>query len=189
MGTTLIDLTPSYASLLISFDPLQTDHFQVGELTRACFADLDAQTLSSGRLIEIPVFYHPDAGEDLLDLGQAKGLAWEKIVAIHSEQEYRVYAIGFAPGFAYLGDVDERIAAPRRKTPRQRVPRGAVAIADRQTAVYPAESPGGWNLIGRSPLKMFDPGAPEPMPVVVGDRVRFRPMKREDFLNAGGTLR
>ncbi|MEM6545660.1 MAG: 5-oxoprolinase subunit PxpB [Pseudomonadota bacterium] len=188
MGSRLVDLTPSYASLLVSFDPLQIDHFQVGELIRACFANLESQSLQPGKLIEIPVYYHPDSGEDLLSLAEAGDLAWEEVVAIHSAQEYRVYAIGFAPGFAYLGDVDERIAAPRQSTPRQRVPRGAVAIADRQTAVYPAESPGGWNLIGRSPLRMFDPSAAQPMPVAVGDRVRFRPIEREAFLSAGGAL-
>ena len=107
---------------------------------------------------------------------------------LHTEGEYRVYAIGFAPGFAYLGDVDERIAAPRLATPRQRVPRGAVAIADRQTAVYPEPSPGGWNLVGRSPLRMFDPTAEEPMPVRVGDRIRFNAISRDTFFELGGSL-
>ena len=184
----LVDLIPSYASLLICFDPLQTDHYHVSETARRCLAQLTVQTVSTGRVIEIPVYYHPEAGADLETLAADRGLTWQDVAELHSIQEYRVYAIGFAPGFAYLGDVDERIAAPRQKTPRRRVPRGAVAIADRQSAVYPAESPGGWNLLGRSPLRMFDPTAEPPMPVSVGDRVRFTPIDRDAFLDAGGTL-
>ncbi|MDX1733979.1 MAG: carboxyltransferase domain-containing protein, partial [Halioglobus sp.] len=103
-------------------------------------------------------------------------------------RSYRVYAIGFAPGFAYMGEVDERIARPRLATPRSAVPAGAVAIADRQTAVYPAVSPGGWNLIGLCPTPMFDPAAEPPMPVAVGDSVRFRPIDRQEYLSLGGAL-
>ena len=136
----------------------------------------------------LPVYYAPESGEDLESLAASTGLSTDEVIAIHSEEEYRVYAIGFAPGFAYLGQVDERIAAPRLATPRQRVPRGAVAIADRQTAVYPAVSPGGWNLIGRCPVRMFDPEANPSMPVAVGDRVRFEPVNRQRFLDLGGEL-
>lgn len=184
----LVDLIPSYASLLVLFDPLRSDHFHVSRCIRDEAASLEAAESGPGRLVEIPVYYHPESGEDLERLGDSRGLSWQEVVEIHCAREYRVYAIGFAPGFAYLGDVDERIAAPRLSTPRQKVPRGAVAIADRQTAVYPAESPGGWNLIGRSPLRMFDPRAAVPMPVSVGDRVRFSPIDRAAFVAAGGHL-
>ena len=98
------------------------------------------------------------------------------------------YAIGFAPGFAYLGQVNERLATSRLATPRAKVPRGAVGIADQQTAVYPSESPGGWNLIGRCPVRMFDPNALDALKVSVGDRVRFEPIDRETFLGLGGEL-
>jgi KipI family sensor histidine kinase inhibitor len=121
-------------------------------------------------------------------LANNAGLSIEEVVSIHQQSEYRVYAIGFAPGFAYLGELDSRIAAPRLATPRQKVPRGAVAIADRQTAVYPAESPGGWNLIGLCPEPMFDPGVEPSMPVQVGDRVRFKAISRESYLDMGGLL-
>jgi KipI family sensor histidine kinase inhibitor len=184
----LVDLVPSYASLLVIFDPLRCDHYHISQTLRECAAGLADSPRASGQLIEIPVYYHPHSGEDLESLARQKGMSWEEIAAIHSAQEYRVYAIGFAPGFAYLGDVDERIAAPRLSTPRQAVPRGAVAIADRQTAVYPAVSPGGWNLIGRSPLRMFNADATPPMPVHVGDRVRFKAIDRDMFLAAGGEL-
>ncbi|EED32663.1 conserved hypothetical protein TIGR00370 [gamma proteobacterium NOR5-3] len=188
LGSILIDLVPSYASLLVIYDPLRSDRYHVSQCIRTSLSDLPAVTAGNGRLVEIPVYYSPESGEDLEGLASSKGLSTQDVIDIHSEQEYRVYAIGFAPGFAYLGDVDTRIAAPRLSTPRQSVPRGAVAIADRQTAVYPAASPGGWNLIGRSPLKMFDPLATEPMPVHVGDRVRFKPIGRAEFLDAGGSL-
>ena len=112
----------------------------------------------------------------------------DQVIEIHQQQEYRVYAIGFAPGFAYLGEVDERIAAPRLATPRMKVPRGAVAIADRQTAVYPAPSPGGWNLIGLCPTRMFDPEKQPSMPVQVGDRIQFKAIDREEFISLGGEL-
>ena len=136
----------------------------------------------------LPVYYHPEAGEDLEALAERAGMSIDDVIALHSGGEYRVYAIGFAPGYAYLGEVDSRIAAPRLSTPRQKVPRGAVAIADRQTAVYPAPSPGGWNLIGRCPVRMFDPDRDPIMPVSVGDRVRFEPIDRARFLELGGEL-
>ena len=107
---------------------------------------------------------------------------------MHSNQSYQVYAIGFAPGFAYLGEVDPLLQMPRLSTPRAKVPRGAVAIADRQTAVYPAQSPGGWNLIGLCPTPMFTPDASPVMPVAVGDEVRFVAIDEAEFLRLGGEL-
>ena len=188
MGDDLVDLVPSYASLLIIYNPMTTDHLAVAHRVRTCLADLGAAGGIEGKLVELPVYYHPEAGADLEALAERAAMHVDEVVALHAGTEYRVYAIGFAPGFAYLGQVDERIAAPRLTTPRQRVPRGAVAIADRQTAVYPAVSPGGWNLIGRCPIRMFDPQANPTMPVSVGDRVRFQPVSRDQFLTLGGEL-
>ncbi len=188
LGDDLVDLVPSYASLLVLYDPMTTDHLSVAHRIRQAVEALDVVDAAQGRLVTLPVYYAPEAGEDLESLAARAGLGVEQVIELHAGTEYRVYAIGFAPGFAYLGEVDERIAAPRLTTPRQRVPRGAVAIADRQTAVYPAVSPGGWNLIGRCPVRMFDPGAKPPMPVTVGDRVRFEPVTRERYLELGGEL-
>jgi len=188
LGTDLVDLVPSYASLLVIYDPLSTDHLDVSHRLRTAFAALDAAAASEGEEIVLPVYYAPESGEDLEPLAERAGLTVDEVISLHSEAEYRVYAIGFAPGFAYLGQVDERIAAPRLSTPRQKVPRGAVAIADRQTAVYPAVSPGGWNLIGRCPQRMFNPDANPTMPVRVGDRVRFEPIDRAHYLSLGGEL-
>jgi KipI family sensor histidine kinase inhibitor len=188
LGDDLVDLVPSYASLLIIYDPMRTDHLQVRHRVHRALDALDASPTGGGRAVVLPVYYATESGEDLERLADGAGLSVDDVITIHSGTEYRVYAIGFAPGFAYLGQVDERIAAPRLATPRQRVPRGAVAIADRQTAVYPAVSPGGWNLIGRCPVRMFDPAAKPNMPVSVGDRVRFEPVDRQRFLELGGEL-
>lgn len=187
LGEHLIDMIPSYASLLVVYDALATDHMHVRRCIQSVALDADSNE-DSGRCVALPVYYSEESGADLSTVASRAGLSVGDVIELHSATEYRVYAIGFAPGFAYLGELDERLKTPRLKTPRQRVPRGAVAIADRQTAVYPAVSPGGWNLIGSCPMRMFDPQRDPSMPVAVGDRVRFQPISREEFLRAGGEL-
>ena len=181
-------MVPSYASLLVIYDMLATDHLEVRSIIRKVVDQLGEATSGEGNLVTLPAYYGTDAGPDLEALAQRADLSVEEVIKLHSEMEYRVYAIGFAPGFAYLGELDERIAAPRLSTPRLKVPRGAIAIADRQTAVYPAVSPGGWNLIGLCPTRMFDPQAEPTMPVQVGDRIKFNPISREEFFALGGEL-
>ena len=188
MQDSIVDLVPSYASLLVIFDLDRSDPFRVRQQLRAALSKLDAVDASAGNLVSLPVYYSLESGPDLEVIAERGGISVEDVIAIHQQQEYRVYAIGFAPGFAYLGEVDERIATPRLATPRQKVPRGAVAIADRQTAVYPAVSPGGWNLVGLCPTRMFDPAADPSMPVQVGDRIRFSAIDRDEFLAQGGQL-
>jgi KipI family sensor histidine kinase inhibitor len=188
LGEDLVDLVPSYASVLVRFDLLGGDHRDMAGRIRASLGATTEHAQTAGKLVTLPVYYAPETGADLAALGARTGLHTDEVIALHSALEYRVYAIGFAPGFAYLGEVDERIATPRLATPRQCVPRGSVGIADRQTAVYPAESPGGWNLIGRCPTPMFEATRTPPMPVAVGDRVRFEPIDRERFLELGGEL-
>lgn len=188
LGATLLDLVPSYASLLVLFDPLRTDHLSVRKAIHSA-ADVQTNAIeSASRLIELPVYYSDESGPDLASLAERAQLSRDDVIELHQNAEYRVYAIGFAPGFAYLGNVDQRIAAPRLSTPRQKVPKGAVAIADQQTAVYPAVSPGGWNLIGLCPTPMFNPHAEPTMPVAVGDRVRFNAIGRDEFIALGGDL-
>ena len=193
LGPMLIDIIPSYASILIIYDPHLTDHFAVSkEIQKAMTIHANSRGRSASqvdsKLVKLPVYYGTDAGPDLENLASNARLSVEEVINIHQSIEYRVYAIGFAPGFAYLGEVDERIAAPRLSTPRQRVPRGAVAIADRQTAVYPSISPGGWNLIGLCPTLMFDPNAEPTMPVKTGDRVQFESIDEQAFIKLGGDL-
>lgn len=188
LGTELVDLVPSYASVLIFYNPLHSDYHDITRRVRGAVAKLQTQTEAAGRTAVLPVYYGAEAGADLESLAARAGLSTGQVIDLHCATQYRVYAIGFAPGFAYLGEVDERIATPRLSTPRARVPRGSVAIADRQTAVYPAQSPGGWNLIGRCPVPMFTPDARPTMPVAVGDSVRFEPIDRERYLALGGIL-
>lgn len=145
LGDALIDLVPSYASLLVIYDPYRIDHLEVRRRLQSLSTDSATQAAAEGTLIKLPVWYSTESGPDLEALAERAGMSLDEVIELHASTEYRVYAIGFAPGFAYLGQVDERIAAPRLATPRQRVPRGSVAIADRQTAIYPAASPGGWN--------------------------------------------
>jgi KipI family sensor histidine kinase inhibitor len=188
LGDDLVDLVPSYASILIVYELLRTDHLSVRLRVHAALAGLSKENTDEGKLVTLPAWYSTESGPDLKVIADRAGLAVDEVIQIHQATEYRVYAIGFAPGYAYLGQVDRRIAAPRLATPRQKVPRGAVAIADRQTAVYPAPSPGGWNLIGRCPVRMFNPDANPTMPVAVGDRVRFEAIDRETYRELGGEL-
>ncbi len=188
MADIIIDLVPSYASLLVIFNINQCDLFEAKSRLREAITNLDSELSQVGELIVLPVYYDLECGPDLEVIAERGEISVDQVIEIHQQQEYRVYAIGFAPGFAYLGEVDERIAAPRLATPRQKVPRGAVAVADRQTAVYPAQSPGGWNLIGLCPTRMFDPQKQPSMPVQVGDRIQFKGIDREEFLSLGGEL-
>ena len=189
-GDMVIDTIPSYASLLVIYRSDQVNGSDMKLRLKTCVTELgeSQKVLRTGRIVTLPVWYSFEAGADLKALSETKGLRSEEVIALHQEKEYQVYAIGFAPGFAYLGEVDERIAVPRLRTPRKRVPCGAVGIAGRQTAVYPSESPGGWNLIGRCPVRMFDLQASEPMPVRVGDCVRFEAIDRDQYMDLGGQL-
>ena len=141
---------------------------------------------AEGKLIELPVYYHPDVGPDLERVACNNGLTVEEVIAIHAGRDYTVCAIGFAPGFAFLADVDARIATPRHERPRAKVVTGSVGIADRQTAVYPMDTPGGWQLIGRCPVPLYDPEQIPLSPFELGDRVRFVPVERADYIERGG---
>src|SRR5262249_50291792 len=133
---------------------------------------LDAGTYSP-RVIEVPTIYGGEFGPDLDFVAQYHNLTPEEVIRIHSERDYRVFMLGFTPGFPYLGEVDERIATPRLDIPRKRVPAGSVGIAAKQTGIYPIESPGGWRLIGQTSLTLFDPGREPPFLIDAGDTVRF----------------
>lgn len=187
-GDAVVDQIPAYTSLLVLFNPDALTHDDIERAARSCIDALPTAAPEPGTLHEISAFYHPDSGADLARLAQEWQMDWREVAEAHHALEYCVYAVGFAPGFAYLGDIDPRISAPRLASPRKRVPAGSIAIAERQTAVYPAASPGGWNLIGKSPQTLFDPHASEGPRFKVGDRVRFVAIGREEFLDAGGEL-
>ena len=175
LGELLTDLVPGWTTLLLHYDLLRTDHLQLAErLAPLLEAWLrDRAPAVAGRLHEIPVWY---AGADLARVAQVCGLSIAEVIELHSAGEYRVGAIGFAPGFAYLGELSERLALPRLATPRTRVPAGSLVIAERQTAIYPQASPGGWHLLGLCSWKLFDVRRTPPCPLALGDRVRFVPI-------------
>ena len=184
----VIDIIPSYASILVVFNLVETDHHHLRNKLKKVLKHCSGTTTLQGRLIELPAYYSVESGMDLVRIAEQAKLSIEQVISLHQSQEYRVYAIGFAPGFAYLGEVDPRIAMARLTTPRLNVPKGAIAIADRQTAVYPAQSPGGWNIIGLCPIDMFNPEAEPTMPVEVGDRVKFVAINKQQYLHLGGNL-
>lgn len=186
----IIDLVPSYTSILVTWDLEQADRFAIIRTLRAAITSDDDGSAGSdsARVVELPVYYDPEVGLDLDDVCQHAGLSRDEVVRIHSGQLYQVYAIGFAPGFAYLGSIDKRIAMPRKSTPRLKVPAGSVGIADAQTAVYPSCTPGGWQIIGRTPEKMIDWESDSLARVQVGDQVRFCAITRDTFLELGGHL-
>jgi KipI family sensor histidine kinase inhibitor len=189
----IIDLVPSYASLMVMFNMMTTDYHHVRKKLRTLLRKIehlanDKATTQIENIVEFPVYYSTESGPDLAVIAKRAQLSIEEVIRLHQAKLYRVYAIGFAPGFAYLGEVDERISAPRLSTPRLKVPKGAVAIADRQTAIYPSVSPGGWNIIGLCPFDMFDPNATPTMPVKVGDKVKFNSISKEKFIALGGVL-
>lgn len=188
LGAELLDLVPGFTTLLVVLEPRRVDLLALRRRIGILLRQLDSTAAPPGKLLELPVYYSPESGPDLDRVARHSGLTTAEVIHCHSSCEYRVLAIGFAPGFAYLGDLDERLALPRLASPRLKVPRGAVAIANRQTAVYPQSSPGGWNLIGLCPTLLFEPQSKVPIPFAVGDRVRFCPVDRDEFLSRGGTL-
>lgn len=165
------DVVSTYRSVAVCFDPLQTRLEAVTAVLERAAAD--EVLVDSARLVEVPVAYGGDAGPDLVDVARATGLTTTEVVRRHTAVTYRVFMLGFVPGFAYLGILDESIAAPRRSTPRARVPAGSVGIAGRQTGVYPQDSPGGWQIVGRTRVRPFDAVRTPQFLVEAGDRVRF----------------
>ncbi len=188
LGDVVVDLVPGFVTLLVVYRPLAAEPLGLRRQIAALLSGLEATPPPPGKLIELPVYYSDESGPDLQRVADHAKLPASEVIRLHSTAVYRVLAIGFAPGFAYLGDTDERLSPPRLATPRVRVPRGAVAVANRHTAVYPQATPGGWNLIGLCPTGLFDPGSSPPTPFQVGDRVRFHAIDRDEFLRLGGEL-
>lgn len=177
--TGFMEAIPAYASLTVFYDVIQVRNAYPEAPTAFAWAEkyltealnnLNTTTKASPNLIEIPVIYD---GEDLAFVASHNGLSIEEVIQNHSAATYRVYMMGFLPGFAYMGGMDERIATPRKTSPRTKVPAGSVGIAGQQTGIYPLESPGGWQLIGRTTVKLFDIDAPNPTLLKAGDLVKF----------------
>lgn len=170
----VVDLIPSYNELLICYDPLSLSFEDLLETLHTFEIRFHAVALPEGSLVEVPVLYGGDAGPDLAEVARINGLSEEEVIQIHGRVDYQVYMLGFTPGFCYLGGMDPRIATPRKENPRLKVVGGSVGIAGNQTGIYPIDSPGGWQIIGRTSLRLFDPGREPVFMVKPGDRLRFR---------------
>jgi inhibitor of KinA len=175
------NLHPAYGSLLIKFDALKLRHDELENLLRTYVERMRSVALPEPRLVEIPVCYGGEYGPDLQDVAELHQMTVEQAIELHASAAYLVYFLGFAPGFAYLGDVAEQLATPRLPSPRKSVPAGSVGIAGRQTGVYPISTPGGWRLLGRTPVKMFQPDRAQMSLLALGDCVRFVPISPQQF--------
>jgi KipI family sensor histidine kinase inhibitor len=177
----IVDLAPAYASLLVMYDPALTDYASVEACVRKALAALPARPALSGRRRRLPVAYGDEYGPDVPAVAQRLGLTEAEVISLHAAAPYRVYMIGFAPGYSYLGELPARLELPRLSTPREHVPAGSVAIAGRQSGVYSVATPGGWHLLGRTPVLLFDPDRDPPCYLAPGDRVRFAPISASEF--------
>ena len=172
----ILNLHPAYTSVLVDFDPRLRSHAEVEALVRERLASQADAPQPEPRRVEIPVRYGGESGPDLGDVARHTGLTEERVVELHAAAEYLVYFVGFATCFPYLGGLPLELATPRLAAPRKHVPEGSVAIGGAQAGIYPLASPGGWRLIGRTPLKLFELSASPPPLLRMGDRIRFVPV-------------
>jgi len=177
----VVEIIPTYRSLLILYDPFLTNPPQLEEALLRLEERLSEIEIPPPKTVEIPVCYGGEFGPDLEFVAQSHGLSPEEVIRLHSEPVYQVYMIGFTPGFPFLGGLPKILHTPRRETPRTRVPAGSVGIANDQTGIYPIESPGGWQLIGRTPLKIFDPKRSNPFLLKAGDLLKFKPISPDEY--------
>lgn len=189
----VVETMRSFASVTVHYDPLRvvTDdvppHTALVSALERVLRGVTANDVPPARVVEIPVCYGGDLGPDLEDVAHRHGLSPDDVVRIHTDGRYRVYMVGFMPGFAYLGGLSNAIVTPRRPSPRKAVPAGSVGIGGNQTGIYPMDSPGGWNLIGRTPLKIFDLGRERPALLAAGDAVHFRAISPSEYQTLSGT--
>jgi inhibitor of KinA len=177
----IVNIHPAYSSVLVTFDPFRTTFQEIDSSVRNLLTEAMTEAIPPPRQIEIPVCYDEAFGPDLADVAATNRLTPEEVVRIHAEGNYYVAFIGFTPGFGYLVGMSPKIAAPRLSTPRTQVPAGSVAIGGAQTGIYPISTPGGWRIIGRTPLRLFAPERKSPSLLTFGDEVRFRRISRAEF--------
>jgi inhibitor of KinA len=185
----ITSISPAYVTLLIRFDPLLTDHQTLERSIRELLPELKDEDQAEPTVHKIPVCYSGPHSADLEDVAARTELTPADVIERHYSLQYRVYFLGFLPGFAYMGELHESISVPRRASPRPSVPRGSVAIAGRNTGIYPFTAPGGWHLIGRCPLTVFDPARENAALFAPGDQVRFHPVSESEFNQIASTAR
>lgn len=177
----ILEYIPTYRSIIIVYDPSGTDASKIKDQVLALEEQLSEISIPPPETVKIPVCYGGDLGPDMEFVAKTHDLAVEDVVRIHSELEYQIYMIGFTPGFPFLGGLPEVLHTPRLQTPRKVVPAGSVGIANNQTGIYPIDSPGGWQLIGRTPLSLFDPRNLNPFLLKAGDKLKFYPISLEEY--------
>ena len=176
----VVEMVPTYRSLMVHYDPLETDRVSLERQFGALLKD-DAVSAGEARLWRIPACYEAAHAPDLEDVAQRTGLSIAEVIRLHTETLFHIYMIGFVPGYPYMGDLPQALVLPRRADPRIRVPAGSIAIASTMTAIYPIESPGGWHLIGTTPIRLFDGALPRPALFSPGDKVRFESISASQF--------
>lgn len=177
----IIEIVPTYCALLIIYNPLAISIGELKERLQQIEAGLKKINFPRPRLIRIPVVYGGDYGPDLISVATYHHISPDEVIRLHCSKSYLVYMVGFMPGFPYMGDLPEGLTTPRLKTPRLSVPKGSVAIAHRQTGIYPMESPGGWQILGRTPVKLFHLDKDPPVLIQMGDLVSFYPISEREF--------
>ena len=177
----VIETIPTYRSLLLVYDPSITNLAKLQKELQKLEEQLEEIQIPPPDTVEIPVCYGEEFGPDIEFVAETHNLSVKEVIQLHSDPEYLIYMVGFTPGFPFLGGLSEKLYTPRLETPRTFVPKGSVGIANNQTGIYPVSSPGGWQLIGRSPIKLFAPERPNPFLYQAGDHIKFRPITLEEY--------
>jgi KipI family sensor histidine kinase inhibitor len=177
----LIETIPTYRSLMIIYEPMLIELDELIDKVKSIETKMDEMKLPDAKIIEIPTLYGGEFGPDLEFVAEHNKTSLEEVIKIHTSRSYLIYMIGFTPGFPYLGGMNDKIATPRLQTPRTKIPVGSVGIAGKQTGIYPIESPGGWQLIGRTPVKLYDPNREEPVLLNAGDYIKFIQIDEKEY--------
>lgn len=177
----VIEIVPTYRSLMIHYNSLTIKYDDLVSKLKLLESKLKDISLPEPEVIEIPTLYGGEYGPDIGNVAQHNGITVEQVIKIHSSKEYLIYMLGFTPGFPYLGGMDEKIATPRLKAPRTKISKGSVGIAASQTGIYPIDSPGGWQLIGKTPVKLYEPNREVPILLKAGNYIKFIPISEEQY--------